>query len=62
MYLIIDGDLDSSQTASGRINTNNAQVYIGENSENTGRCWNGLIDDVRVYNCTFQKNNVSLAL
>ncbi len=59
MYLIIDGDLDSSQPASGRINTNNEPVYIGENSENTGRCWNGLIDDVRVYNYALTKEEVT---
>jgi hypothetical protein len=50
MYLYIDGTVDVSQTASGAIDTNNEPVYIGENSERTGRCWNGLIDDVRVYN------------
>lgn len=59
MYLIIDGDLDSSQPASGRINTNNALVYIGENSENKGRYWNGLIDDVRVYNYALTKKEVT---
>jgi hypothetical protein len=58
MYLIIDGELDSSQPASGRINTNNEPVYIGENSENTGRFWNGLIDDVRVYNYALRKVDV----
>ena len=50
MYLYIDGAVDVSQTASGAISTNNEPVYIGENSEMTGRCWNGLIDEVRVYN------------
>jgi hypothetical protein len=50
MYLYVDGVVDSSQPASGGINTNDEPVYIGENSEMTGRFWNGLIDDVRVYN------------
>jgi len=59
MYIIIDGNEDSSQPASGRINTNNEPVYIGENSENTGRCWNGLIDDVRVYNYALTKEEVT---
>jgi hypothetical protein len=59
MYLIIDGELDSSQPASGRINTNNAPVYIGENSENKGRFWNGLIDDVRIYNYALRKVEVA---
>jgi len=59
MYLIIDGNEDSSQPASGRINTNNAPVYIGENSENTGRFWNGMIDDVRVYNYALTKEEIT---
>lgn len=50
MYLYVDGVVDSSQPASGGINTNDEPVYIGENSEMTGRFWNGLVDDVRVYN------------
>jgi hypothetical protein len=25
-------------------------VYIGENAQQTGRLWNGLIDEVRVFN------------
>jgi hypothetical protein len=59
MSLLIDGNEDSSQPASGRINTNNEPVYIGENSENTGRNWNGLIDDVRVYNYALTKEEVT---
>jgi len=59
MYLIIDGDVDSSQPASGRINMNNQPVFIGENSEQSGRFWNGLIDDVRVYNYALSKEEVA---
>jgi hypothetical protein len=59
MYLIIDGNVDTSQPASGRINTNNEPVYIGENSENTGRYWDGLIDDVRIYNYALSQNEVA---
>lgn len=50
MILYVDGEEDVSQPASGPIGTNNEPVYIGENVEMTGRFWNGLIDDVRVYN------------
>ena len=58
MYLIIDGELDSSQSASGRIDSNNAPVYIGNNAERNARFWNGLIDDVRVYNYALTKEEV----
>ncbi|MCP4259513.1 MAG: tetratricopeptide repeat protein [Planctomycetes bacterium] len=59
MYIIIDGEEDTSQSASGRINMNSEPVYIGENSENTGRYWNGLIDDVRIYNYALRKDDVT---
>ncbi len=50
LYLYVDGKLDVSSNASGDINANDHPVYIGENAEQTGRFWNGLIDDVRIYN------------
>ncbi|OHB80591.1 MAG: hypothetical protein A2Z25_01075 [Planctomycetes bacterium RBG_16_55_9] len=50
MVLYVDGQVDVSQPSSGPIGANNQPVYIGENSERTERFWNGLIDDVRVYN------------
>jgi hypothetical protein len=50
LYLYVDGKLDVSSNASGDINVNDHPVYIGENAEQTGRFWNGLIDDVRIYN------------
>jgi hypothetical protein len=58
MYIIVDGDMDSSQPASGRINMNNQPVCIGENLERPERFWNGLIDDVRVYNYALTKEEV----
>ncbi|MBN2136776.1 MAG: C10 family peptidase [Sedimentisphaerales bacterium] len=50
--LYIDGMQDPSSPVaySGGITTNDYPVYIGENAENTGRRWKGLIDDVRIYN------------
>ena len=49
MELYVDGELDSFSEASGLINTNTFDVLIGENAERTGRFWEGMIDDVRVY-------------
>jgi len=48
--LYIDGKVDVCSKASGRIHIDNHPVYIGENAEQPGRSWNGLIDDVRIYN------------
>jgi hypothetical protein len=50
MYLYVDGALDASQEAWGAINTNNVRLQIGGNAQMGDRFWNGLIDDVRVYN------------
>ena len=58
MYLYVDGVVDSSQPASGPIGTNNQPVYIGENAEMNGRFWNGLIDDVRVYNAALSRAEI----
>jgi hypothetical protein len=58
MTLYVDGAVDVSQPASGPINTNDQPVYIGENSDMTGRFWNGLIDDVRVYDCAIGQSEI----
>ncbi|UCF14128.1 MAG: LamG domain-containing protein [Phycisphaerales bacterium] len=50
MYLYLDGTVDASGKASGRIRLNDHPVYIGENAEKANRFWKGMIDDVRVYN------------
>jgi hypothetical protein len=56
--LYVDGKLDLSQPASGKILANKHPVYIGENSEARGRYWNGLIDDVRLYNCALSPDQI----
>jgi len=51
IYLYIDGTRDDFQNVSpNNISTNSAHVYIGGNSEASGRWFNGIIDEVRVYN------------
>jgi serine/threonine protein kinase len=59
--LYTDGIEDSASPVvyTGGITTNNYPVYIGENAEWTGRCcWNGLIDDVRIYNYALSEAEV----
>jgi hypothetical protein len=58
LYLYVDGILDNSVNASGIINTNVFPVLIGENSERSGRDWNGLIDDVRIYSYALSEAEV----
>jgi hypothetical protein len=50
MALYVDGVLDASQEAWGSINVNDMPVQIGANTERQDRFWNGLIDDMRIYN------------
>lgn len=49
-YLYIDGALDASAPATGSIHQNSYPICIGENAEMTGRNFNGLIDEVSIYN------------
>jgi hypothetical protein len=50
VYLYVDGILDNTENASGAMNNSSYGVYIGANEEASERDWNGLIDDVRIYN------------
>jgi tetratricopeptide (TPR) repeat protein len=49
LSLYVDGELDATIGAAGCVRTNDRPVFIGENSEETNREWDGLIDDVRIY-------------
>jgi hypothetical protein len=59
IYLYIDASLDASTTATGTIRVDEEPVYIGENSQMTNRFWNGLIDDVRIYNYALTAEEIS---
>jgi len=49
-YVYVDGKLDNSADALGLPKTTNEfPALIGENAEERGHYWNGLIDDVRLY-------------
>ena len=58
LRLYIDGKLDVSARTQGSINVNTFSVYIGGNAEEPGRDWNGLIDDVRIYNYALSEPEV----
>jgi hypothetical protein len=50
LYIYQDGLAMSSKSLHGSINRNWSRVLIGENGQAPNRYWNGLIDDVRIYN------------
>ncbi|HNS20207.1 MAG TPA: LamG domain-containing protein [Sedimentisphaerales bacterium] len=56
--LYVDGDLDASRPAWGRIRTNDSPVVIGDNAEQAKRYWNGWIDDVRICSYALSKNEI----
>ena len=49
-YLYVDGEVDATEENSGQITVSSYPLYIGDNSQATGRYWNGLIDDVMIFN------------
>jgi len=58
ILLYIDGVLDNSSKASGEIRMNDSAVIIGGNSEQSGREWNGLIDEVDIIGGAIDANAV----
>jgi beta-galactosidase len=58
MNIYVDGRLDASKPRHGAIGTNNYPVCIGENAENNNRYFNGLIDDVRIYNYALSADEI----
>jgi TolA-binding protein len=50
LQLYIDGVLEAAKSAANSINISEYNVCIGANAQIPGREWNGLIDDVRIYN------------
>jgi hypothetical protein len=58
MKLYVDGKLDATKPWDGGIAKNNFNVLIGENAEKSGRCFDGLIDDVRIYNYALSESEI----
>jgi hypothetical protein len=57
--IYVDGKPDISMPQTGPIATNDFPVCIGENIELKGRCFHGLIDDVRIYNYALSENDIT---
>ncbi len=59
LRLYIDGELVATTAHSGTINSTTHNVYLGGNSEASGRFYDGLIDDVRVYSVALSAADVN---
>lgn len=60
LKVFVDGQLDAQCQATGRINSNDWPVFIGENSEKPNREWHGLIDDVRIYSDALTQEEIKV--
>jgi len=58
MSLYVDGKLDATHPWSEGIGRNNFDLLIGENAEKKGRCFDGLIEDVRIYNYALSEGEI----
>jgi hypothetical protein len=58
MRIYVDGKLDITKPCANGIGKNDAEVLIGENGEQPNRCFDGLIDDVRIYNYALPEKQI----
>ena len=57
-YLYVDGEVDATEESTGQINVSSYPLWIGDNSQATGRFWTGLIDDVLIFNRALSQEEV----
>jgi hypothetical protein len=50
IMIYLDGAYEASAPTTEPIGTNDLNVFIGDNPEATGRYWDGLVDEVYIYN------------
>ena len=59
MKLYIDGDLENTKSATGKMNTNSSPLLIGTRLKIASSTWNGKIADVRIYNRALSSNEIA---
>lgn len=57
--LYMDGVLDASTAVTGTLDQNDQPVLVGENSEQTGRVWDGQMDEVRIWKVARTADEIS---
>ena len=58
LYRELDGKVDACKSWTGGIAVNDFDVLIGENAEQKGRFFDGLIDDVKIYNYALKESDI----
>ena len=61
-YLYVDGEVDATEENSGQITVSSYPLYIGDNSQATGRFWTGLIDDVLIFDRALTQDEVRIIM
>jgi len=56
--IYIDGVLDVTSPGTGQINISTFDLYIGENSQATGRFLHGLLDEMRIYSRALTESEI----
>jgi hypothetical protein len=59
LKLYVDGVLQATTAHVGRIETRTHNLYMGENSESTGRFYAGAMDEVRIYSRALSQDEVA---
>ena len=60
MKLYIDGVLDNTTALTGGMHTAGGNLLIGDNPQATGRYWNGMLDDVRIYHKALSEDEIKV--
>ncbi|MFB0553020.1 MAG: LamG domain-containing protein [Phycisphaerae bacterium] len=60
--IYIDGVLDVTSPGTGQINISNYDFWIGNNSQQTGRFFHGLLDDVRIYDGALTEEQIQAVM
>jgi regulation of enolase protein 1 (concanavalin A-like superfamily) len=60
--LYVDGVLDTTTASASPIGKSTTNLFIGENPEATGRNWNGLLDDVRIYRRALSPSEIGVLM
>ena len=58
MMIYLDGALDNSVATTEALEISDANVLIGTNPDEPGRYWDGLIDEVLIYNRAVTENEI----
>ena len=62
LKLYLDGQLEATTAFSGTIGTATHSLTIGENSQATGRYFNGVLDDARIYNHAMTQEEIQVLM